>query len=65
MMLPSLSQISGRNLLCDEEKLRGDMYYLQNIRMWLDVKILFRTLFKVADGEGVQTAEQSKRENRG
>ncbi len=62
--ITGMSQINGRNLLCDEEKLRGDMYYLQNIRMWLDVKILFRTLFKVADGEGVQTAEQSGRENR-
>ena len=58
--ITGMAQINGRNLLCDEEKLRGDLYYLENIKMWLDVKILFRTFFKVAQGEGVQSEAQGK-----
>ena len=61
--ITGISQITGRNLLCDEDKLRGDMYYLENLRMWLDIKILFRTIFKVAEGEGVRTAEKRQRKN--
>lgn len=59
--ITGMSQINGRNLLCDEEKLRGDIYYLENIKMWLDIKILFRTFFKVADGEGIRAEEQRKK----
>ena len=51
--ITGVSQVSGRNTLCDEEKLRGDMYYLENIKMWLDVKIFFSTLLKVVKGEGI------------
>ena len=59
--ITGMSQISGRNLLCDEEKLKGDLYYLENIKIWLDIKILFRTFFKVADGEGVRAQEQRRK----
>ena len=51
--ITGMAQISGRNMLGDDEKLAGDSYYLQNIKIGLDVKIIFRTLFKVAKGEGV------------
>ena len=30
------------------------MYYLENVKFWLDLKILFRTMFKVANGDGVE-----------
>lgn len=62
--ITGISQITGRNLLCDEEKLRGDIYYLENLKMWLDIKIFFRTIFKVAEGEGVRTVEQRQRKIR-
>ena len=61
--ITGMAQVSGRNLLCDEEKLRGDIYYLENIRMWLDVKILFRTFFKVAKGEGVASRRSNRAKN--
>ena len=51
--ITGVAQINGRNLLRDEEKLSGDIYYLENIRLWLDIKILLKTLFKVAKREGV------------
>ena len=53
--ITGMAQISGRNLLGDDEKLAGDSYYLQNIKMTLDAKIIFRTFFKVAKGEGVNS----------
>ena len=51
--ITGMAQINGRNLLCDEEKLKSDRYYLQNVRIGLDAKILFRTFFKVAKGDGI------------
>ena len=51
--ITGMAQINGRNLLCDEEKLKSDRYYLQNIRIGLDIKILFYTLFKVVKGDGI------------
>lgn len=51
--ITGMAQINGRNLLCDEEKLKSDSYYLQNVRIGLDARILFRTFFKVAKGDGI------------
>lgn len=51
--ITGMAQINGRNLLGDDEKIQSDRYYLQNIKIWLDIKILFHTFFKVAKGEGV------------
>ena len=51
--ITGMAQINGRNLLCDEEKLKKDRYYLQNVKIGLDIKILFYTFFKVAKGDGI------------
>ena len=51
--ITGMAQISGRNLLGDDEKLSKDMYYLENVKLWLDIKILFRTVSKVFKGEGI------------
>lgn len=55
--ITGMSQVSGRNLLGDEEKLKGDVYYLENIKMRLDLKILLQTVFKVLKGEGITGKE--------
>ncbi len=51
--ITGLAQISGRNALCDEEKLEQDSIYLSDLRLGLDAKILFSTLKKVITHEGV------------
>ena len=51
--ITGMAQISGRNLLCDEEKIKKDAYYLENVKMRLDAKILAYTVFKVFSGEGI------------
>lgn len=51
--ITGMAQIDGRNRLDDGEKLKRDAYYLQNIKMRLDAKIIFNTALKVIRGEGV------------
>jgi len=37
-----------------QEKVKMDVYYLKNKSLWLDIKILFMTVFKVFKTEGVK-----------
>lgn len=48
------AQINGRNLINWEEKFKLDLYYVENISFFLDVKILFLTVVKVITQEGVK-----------
>ncbi|MCS7233585.1 MAG: sugar transferase [Synergistetes bacterium] len=50
--ITGLWQISGRNLTTFEERLRLDAYYIQNWSLWLDLKIIIRTLLVVLLGKG-------------
>lgn len=63
--ITGMAQISGRNLLCDEDKLMGDRFYLENVRIGLDLKILLGTLWKVITGEGIDRETQSERKTGG
>lgn len=58
-------QVNGRNNLSWEEKFNLDVWYVDNWSLWLDLKILWLTLFKVLqqDGisqEGYATSEEFK-----
>ncbi len=53
--ITGMAQISGRNLLCDEEKIKRDAYYLNNLKIRLDAEILRMTFIKVLRGDGVDT----------
>ena len=52
--ITGLAQVSGRNSLCDSEKLRQDIIYLSDMRLGLDARILLSTLKKVITREGVE-----------
>ncbi len=45
--LSGLAQVSGRNALAWEEKLRLDIVYINSISFWLDVKIILKTVKNV------------------
>lgn len=45
-------QVSGRSLLPFEDMVRLDIYYIENWSLWLDLKILFRTIPVVLLGSG-------------
>ena len=42
--LTGLWQVSGRNRLSFEEMVRLDLYYIENWSLWLDLKIILRTI---------------------
>jgi exopolysaccharide biosynthesis polyprenyl glycosylphosphotransferase len=50
--LTGLWQVSGRSSLSFEEMVILDIYYVENWSLWLDLKILFRTLGAVIRAEG-------------
>ncbi|WP_293750664.1 sugar transferase [uncultured Paraglaciecola sp.] len=41
------AQVNGRNALSWEQKFEFDVWYVENQSLWLDIKILFMTVFKV------------------
>ena len=47
------AQVNGRDELSIPDKVKMDEYYLKNKSLWLDIKILFMTVFKVFKMEGV------------
>lgn len=54
--LPGLTgwaQVNGRNALTWEDKFRLDVWYVDHWSFWLDIKILFLTLWKVLKREGI------------
>jgi len=51
--LTGWAQINGRDELPIPEKVRLDAEYLRRRSLWFDLKILWRTAFKVASQDGV------------
>jgi undecaprenyl phosphate N,N'-diacetylbacillosamine 1-phosphate transferase len=47
------AQINGRNAISWKKKFEYDVWYVENRSFLLDVKILFKTFFKVLKSEGV------------
>jgi sugar transferase EpsL len=47
------AQVNGRNALSWEEKLELDVWYVENQGLWLDMRILARTVMSVLRRDGV------------
>jgi lipopolysaccharide/colanic/teichoic acid biosynthesis glycosyltransferase len=55
-VLPGLTgwaQVNGRNALTWDDKFKLDVWYVDNWSLWLDIKILFLTIWKVFKREGI------------
>ena len=50
--ITALWQVSGRSMLSFDEGVLLDIYYIENWSLWLDFKILLRTIPKVLFGDG-------------
>ncbi len=49
-----LWQVSGRNDLTTDQRIKLELYYVQNWSFWLDIKILFKTLAVVIKRSGAR-----------
>ena len=58
--LTGLAQINGRNALNWEERFEYDIEYVNNITFINDIKILFKTVYKVFKRDGVGTRGTGK-----
>ncbi len=47
------AQVNGRNAIGWEERFKLDVWYVDNQSIWLDIKILFKTVKKVLIKEGI------------
>lgn len=52
--ITGLWQVSGRNRLSFAKRVELDAYYVDNWSLWLDIKILARTVGAVLSGDGSQ-----------
>jgi len=61
--------VNGRNMLTWPERIKLDVWYVEHWSFWLDMKILFKTVWVVAKGEGLyagrETDEIAKRKDTG
>lgn len=53
--LTGYAQSHGRNAISWEEKFELDDYYVDHYSLWLDVKIIFKTLFVVLKHDGISS----------
>lgn len=46
------AQVNGRSEMNHGEKIRYDLYYVENFSLWLDLKVLIKTVSQVIIGRG-------------
>lgn len=51
--------VNGRNKLTWGERIKYDVWYVENWSLWLDFKILLKTLWVVARGEGLYSERET------
>jgi lipopolysaccharide/colanic/teichoic acid biosynthesis glycosyltransferase len=47
------AQVNGRNAITWEEKFKLDVWYVDNRSLWLDMTIIFMTIWKILKREGI------------
>ncbi|WP_010522825.1 sugar transferase [Aquimarina agarivorans] len=51
--ITGLAQVSGRNLLHWEQRLAKDVFYVENLSMLMDIKIIFKTIVNVLSSKDI------------
>lgn len=55
------AQAYFRNGITQDEKFKWDAYYADNVTMWMDIKILFQTVWSVIARKNINTAQSYKK----
>ncbi len=53
------AQVNGRNTISWEQKFEYDVWYVDNLNLWLDIKIIWVTIIKVFKSESINQQGQS------
>lgn len=53
------AQVNGRNTITWKEKFNLDIWYVDHLNFWLDIKIIFKTIIKVFKSEGINAIGQT------
>jgi undecaprenyl phosphate N,N'-diacetylbacillosamine 1-phosphate transferase len=53
------AQVNGRNAISWTKKLDYDVWYVENVNIFLDIRILFKTVGKVIKSEDINTENQA------
>ena len=56
------AQVNGRNTVDWQTKFEYDVWYVDHLTIWLDIKILFMTILKVFKSEGISADGQATME---
>jgi len=56
------AQVNGRNTISFTKQFEYDVYYVDHLTFWLDVRIFFMTIIKVFKREGISEQGQATRE---
>ncbi|MBO6606487.1 sugar transferase [Psychroserpens sp.] len=51
------AQVNGRNAISWEQKFEYDVWYVHHMSLLLDIKILFRTIYKVFKKDGIYSVD--------
>jgi lipopolysaccharide/colanic/teichoic acid biosynthesis glycosyltransferase len=54
------NQAYFRNSVSSEQKLINDVYYVDNLSFWMDVRVFFKTIFSVLKRENVYVKQETK-----
>jgi len=56
------AQVNGRNAISWEEKFKLDVWYVAHWSLWLDIKIIILTIWKIIKREGISQPGQATME---
>ncbi len=56
------AQVNGRNAISWQQKFEYDVWYVENLSFWLDVKIVFLTILKIIKSENINQNSQNTME---
>ena len=60
--LTGLAQVNGRNAISWEKKFKYDVEYVDNVSLFLDIKIILKTVLKVVARDGISSGTSATME---